>query len=89
VGEAEAGQSPLLGENAQATYRQALDRARELEMRPLQARCHFGLGVLYRRWGRGADTQTELRAARDGFRAAGMPYWERRAEDALAQPGPD
>jgi len=86
VGEAEAAQSPLLGEEAQATFGQALDRARELEMRPLQARCHFGLGVLYQRWGRVADAETELRAARDGFRAAAMPYWERHAEDALAQP---
>jgi hypothetical protein len=32
---------------AEDYYRQALSRATELGMRPLQAHCHRGLGTLY------------------------------------------
>ena len=84
LGEAEASQPVPLAEDAQATYRHALARALELEMRPLQARCHLGLGTLARRLGHAREAQAEIQIARDMFRAIGMEYWSTRAESVLA-----
>lgn len=83
LGEAEASQPAPLAEGAQATYRLALARALELEMRPLQARCHLGLGILARRIGHDREAQAEIQIARDVFRAIGMTYWSTRAEAVL------
>jgi hypothetical protein len=84
LGEAEASQPTPLGDLAQATYRQALARALELEMRPLQARCHLGLGLLAHRLEQAREAEAEIRTARDLFHAIGMEYWRTRAESALA-----
>ncbi|HET9855657.1 MAG TPA: hypothetical protein VFR53_11425, partial [Methylomirabilota bacterium] len=84
LGEAEASQPVPLAEDAQATYRHALARALELEMRPLQARCHLGLGTLARRLGHDREAQAEIRTARDMFRGLGMEYWSARADSVLA-----
>ncbi|HSE06525.1 MAG TPA: hypothetical protein VLK35_20425, partial [Methylomirabilota bacterium] len=84
LGEAEASQPTPLADLAQATYRQALARALELEMRPLQARCHLGLGLLAHRLGQAREAEAEIRTARDLFQAIGMEYWRIRAESALA-----
>jgi tetratricopeptide (TPR) repeat protein len=84
LGEAEASQPTPLGDDAQATYRQALARGLELEMPPLQARCHLGLGLLARRLGRDREAQVEIQTAHDMFLAIGMEYWRTRAESVLA-----
>jgi tetratricopeptide (TPR) repeat protein len=84
LGEAEASQPTPRAEEAQATYRQALARGLELEMRPLQARCHLGLGTLARRLGRDRQAQAEIQTARDMFRAIGMEHWRTRADSVLA-----
>jgi tetratricopeptide (TPR) repeat protein len=84
LGEAEASQPAPLAEEAQASYRQALARGLELEMRPLQARCHLGLGTLAQRLGHHREAQAEIQTARDLFRAIGMEYWWTRAESGLA-----
>ncbi len=84
LGEAEASQPVPLADDAQATYRHALARALELEMRPLQARCHLGLGTLARRLGHDREAQAEIQIARDMFRAIGMEYWSVRAESGPA-----
>ena len=84
LGEAEASQPAPLAEEAQASYRQALARGLELEMRPLQARCHLGLGTLAQRLGHHREAQAEIQIARDMFRAIGMEYWRTRAESVLA-----
>lgn len=84
LGEAEASQPAPLAEEAQASYRQALARGLELEMRPLQARCHLGLGTLAQRLGHHREAQAEIQTARDLFRAIGMEYWRTRAESVLA-----
>jgi class 3 adenylate cyclase/tetratricopeptide (TPR) repeat protein len=83
VGEAEVSQTPPLAEEAEATYRQALVRAEELEMRPLQGRCRLGLGILHRRLGRVGEAHAELRSALETFRRLAMPYWLARAEAEL------
>jgi hypothetical protein len=84
LGEAEASQPVPLAEDAQAAYRHALARALELEMRPLQARCHLGLGTLARRLGHDREAQAEIQIARDMFRALGMEYWSIRADSVRA-----
>jgi len=88
VGEAEASQTPPLADEAEATYRRALARAAELEMRPLQGRCQLGLGLLYRARGHAEGAQAELRAAVETFRALAMPYWLARAEAELSARSP-
>ena len=47
LGEIAAHRHPPEAEQAEAYYRQALSLAEELGMRPLQAHCHRGLGLLY------------------------------------------
>jgi tetratricopeptide (TPR) repeat protein len=83
LAEAEASQPRPLADEAQASYRQALARGLELGMRPLQARCHLGLGTLARRLGRDREAQAEICTARDLFRVIGMESWWTRAESAL------
>ena len=83
VGEAEASQPSPLATEAEATYRQALARAEELGMRPLQGRCRLGLGLVHRTAGRPEEAEAELRAAAETFRALAMPYWLARAEAEL------
>jgi tetratricopeptide (TPR) repeat protein len=66
-------------------YRQALDLAEQLEMRPLVAHCHLGLGRLHRRIGRSAAARAELDAALALFRSMGMDTLASRAEAELAE----
>ena len=70
---------------AVAHYRQALTLADELGMRPLVAHCHRGLGMLYRKLGRGAQAGPELSAAIALYRAMDMAFWLPQTEAALAQ----
>jgi tetratricopeptide (TPR) repeat protein len=67
-------------------YRAALALATDLEMRPLQAHCHLGLGKLYRRIGRADDAHIELSDAITLLDELGMALWfsEARAELAAA-----
>jgi hypothetical protein len=48
------------GDNAYRLYQQALALAEELDMRPLQAHCHLGLGTLYATTGRQEQDRTAL-----------------------------
>ena len=52
----------------EASYREALALAQELEMRPLQARCHLGLGQIYARSGNSSVAQSELHSASELYR---------------------
>ena len=69
---------------AEARYREALALAEEMEMRPLQAHCHFGLGKLYCQIGRFAEARAELSTAVSMFREMGMALWLPEAEAELA-----
>ena len=73
-------------ESAQAVpyYQQALTLTDELGMRPLMARCHLGLGILYSRIGRREPARTELSTALTLLRSMGMTFWLPQAEAALA-----
>jgi tetratricopeptide (TPR) repeat protein len=70
---------------AEAYYRQALALAEELGMRPLQAHCHWGLGILYLDDGKLEQARTELSAAIEMYRAMDMTFWLPQVEAALAQ----
>jgi len=72
-------------EQAAAHYRAALALAEDMEMRPLQAHCHLGLGKLYRTLGRPEHARAELSTAIAMFREMGMAFWLPEAEAALVQ----
>ena len=66
-------------------YRQALALAHELGMRPLQAHCYRGLGMLYGTLGQQEPARSELSTAIEMYRVMGMTFWLPQAEAALAQ----
>jgi tetratricopeptide (TPR) repeat protein len=70
---------------AEAHYQQALALAEELDMRPLQAHCHHGLGRLYRQTGRAELARVSLAAAIGLYRAMDMTLWLPQAEAVLAR----
>jgi DNA-binding NtrC family response regulator/tetratricopeptide (TPR) repeat protein len=72
-------------QTGEAAYRQALDLAEQLEMRPLVAQCHLGLGRVHRQAGRVAAARAELDTALAMFRAMDMDTPARRAEAELAE----
>jgi class 3 adenylate cyclase/tetratricopeptide (TPR) repeat protein len=88
----EAGILYLLGEisvqsrgqdgraGAEPHYIAGLALAEELGMRPHVARCHLGLGKLYRRTGRLQPAQQHLATARAMLSEMGMRYWLENAE---------
>ena len=84
-----ARREPIQTEQAEIHYRQALTLAAELGMRPLQAHCHRGLGMLHRRTGQQAQSRTELLAAITLYRAMEMPFWLPQTEAALSEWRPD
>jgi tetratricopeptide (TPR) repeat protein len=87
LGEVAAQRMPPEMEKAEAHYRQALALAEELGMRPLQAHCHRGLGILYGRVGRAPQARAALSTAIALYRAMEMTFWLSQAEAALAQTG--
>src|SRR5262249_37776533 len=72
-------------ERAEAYYRQALALAEELEMQPLVAHCHLGLGTLYAATGQRAQSRAALTTAMELYLAMEMVFWLPQAEAALAQ----
>jgi tetratricopeptide (TPR) repeat protein len=85
LGEIGSRRHPQEAEQAEASYRQAIALADELGMRPLLARCHLGLGALYRQLGWLERARSELCEARELFRAMEMPFWLAQVEAALAE----
>ena len=74
--------SPGIGE-AEDHYHQALALAGELGMRPLIARCHFGLGTLYRRIDNLEEAKRNLTTATSMMREMRMGLWLEQAEAEL------
>jgi class 3 adenylate cyclase/tetratricopeptide (TPR) repeat protein len=72
-------------ERAESHYRQCMALAKELGMRPLQARCHLGFGMLHSRAGRLDAARAALSAALELAQAMDMPYWRLRAETILKE----
>jgi tetratricopeptide (TPR) repeat protein len=76
---------PSAFEEAATAYRQALSLAQELGMRPLQAHCYRGLGMLYAKMGQREQAYTELSIAIDLYHAIEMSFWLPETEAALVQ----
>ena len=68
---------------AEGLYRDAMDRAEKLSVRPLTARCHLGLGTLYGRRGKTDDARAHLSTAARLFREMQMRLWADRAAAEL------
>jgi tetratricopeptide (TPR) repeat protein len=71
----------------EANYRQSLALASELEMRPLVAHCHLGLGKLYRRTGDYQQAQEHLTTATTMYREMDMRFWLEKAEAEMRESG--
>ena len=85
LGEIAAHRAPPHAETAEHYYRQALTLADELGMRPLQAHCHRGLGMLYAATGQREQARAELSMAIEMYQAMEMTFWLPQTELALAQ----
>jgi tetratricopeptide (TPR) repeat protein len=85
LSEIAARRTPSEHEQAEANYRQSLALAEELGMRPLQAHCHRGLGILYATAGQRQQARAELDTAMTLYRAMDVTFWLPQAEAALAQ----
>ena len=83
LGEIALRRTPPDAEEAEHRFVEALTLAEELEMRPLQAHCHLGLGKLYRRAGRFDEARAELTTAVEMLREMGMTFWLSDAEAEL------
>jgi class 3 adenylate cyclase/tetratricopeptide (TPR) repeat protein len=85
LGEIYAQRHPPQTERAAAAYREALALAEALGMRPLQAHCHRGLGMLYATTGQPQQARTSLAAAIDLYRDMDMTFWLPQTQEALRQ----
>jgi tetratricopeptide (TPR) repeat protein len=85
LGEIATHGEPLLAEPGEAYYRQALALAAELGMRPLQAHCHRGLGMLYATTGQWEQAHAELSTAIEMYQSMDMTFWLPQTAAALAQ----
>ena len=75
------GQSPDIGA-AESYYRGANAIAEELEMRPLQAHCHLGLGKLAGLANNPAQAETHIKTAMELYQEMDMAYWFEQASAA-------
>ncbi len=80
LGEAHALTNAAEASQAEASYRQALAIAEQFGTRPLAARCHLGLGKLYRRAGKRQEAQEHLTTAATMYHEMGMQSWLERVE---------
>jgi tetratricopeptide (TPR) repeat protein len=85
LGAIAAQRKPPAVEPAATHYRQALALAEASGMRPLQAHCHCGLGILYATTGQGEQARAELSTAIEMYQAMEMTFWLPQTERTLAQ----
>jgi tetratricopeptide (TPR) repeat protein len=85
LGDLAAQEPAVQGVAAASYYAQALTLAEELGMRPLQAHCHRGLGMLYASQGQPQQAYAALATAIDLYRTMEMTFWLPQAEAALAE----
>jgi hypothetical protein len=82
-----AARDSLDSEKARHHYRAAIALAGELEMRPLLARSHLGIGRSYLRAGERDRAEDHLLTATRLFVAMDMPLWLQQAAATLAELG--
>ena len=85
LGEVAARRDPPDLGSAQDHYRRALTLAAKLDMRPLVAHCHLGLGDLDHRAGDWSKAEEHLTMAGAMYRRMGMDVWLAQTEAALAE----
>lgn len=85
LGEIASHQDPAEVDKAEAYYHQAMVLVEELGMRPLMARCHLGLGSLYRRIGNLQQARKHLVTATTMMRDMEMGLWLEKAEAELKE----
>jgi tetratricopeptide (TPR) repeat protein len=85
IAEVHAQRDPKDHRQAEDLYGEALRLAEELGMRPLAARCHLGLGMLFRELVRLQLARSELSTAIHMFRSMEMTFWLPQAETKLAK----
>jgi tetratricopeptide (TPR) repeat protein len=83
LGEVAARRDPP--EHAEGHYRDALALAEALEMRPLVAHHHLGLGKLYRRTGKREEAREHLTTATTMYREMDMRFWLEQAEAEMRE----
>ncbi len=87
LGEIAAHCDPPEVETAEASYREAIDLAQELGMRPLLARSHLGLGHLYRRTGNRRAAADHLSTAIAWLHQMDMRFWLEQAAAEVRELG--
>jgi tetratricopeptide (TPR) repeat protein len=87
LGDIALHRGPPETERAETYYRQAFAVSHELEMRPLQAHCHVGLGHVYVARGAAEQARAEFRVAVDLYRSMEMTLWFNRADAAVRNIG--
>ena len=85
LGDIAVRREPPEREQAEALYQHALTLAEGLGMRPLQAHCYRGLGMLYAATGQQEPARAELLTAIEMYREMAMTFWLPETEAALAQ----
>jgi tetratricopeptide (TPR) repeat protein len=80
LGEIFIRQDRFDADSAEQCFRDALSLAEPRGMRPLIAHCHFGLGRMYRRSGRGDADRRHFDIAEALYRDMDMPFWLRQLE---------
>jgi tetratricopeptide (TPR) repeat protein len=85
LGEIAARREAPEADQAGNCYHQAIALAEALGMRPLQAHCHLGLGILYAKLGQQEPARTALSTAITLYRAMDMTFWLPQTEAALVQ----
>ncbi|HWZ70370.1 MAG TPA: adenylate/guanylate cyclase domain-containing protein [Casimicrobiaceae bacterium] len=63
------------GQTAERFYREALERAMEIGMAPLAARCHAGLAAVHGAMSRPDAAEDHRERARRMYRSMGMRFW--------------
>jgi class 3 adenylate cyclase/tetratricopeptide (TPR) repeat protein len=80
---AEIARCALDAERAEADFQHAMALAFEIGFRPLVARCHLGLGKLYRRTGKRDHAREHLITAAKMYREMKMPLWLEQVETEM------
>ena len=83
LGEVHARANPAEAGQAEASYREALAIAEQIGTPPLAARCHLGLGMLFRTTGQQESAQHHLATAATMFRDMDMRSWVEKAKAEL------
>ncbi len=82
LGEIATHPSAPATDEAEGYYREALALAERLDMRPLVAHCHRGLGTLFGRTASRELADEHLSTATEMYREMGMAFWLEKADAA-------